>query len=127
MYPKKIIRNCWSENFVISAKFVVSITGYSFRAVKLVRVLYAIAVYISYGLQCYPSVEILWNTYIYDRIKDSNHLLFWEYVLRVAAVLVTCKYLKCSITQKSQLVEVSMTVVLYIVLLYVPTGSSFRI
>ncbi|XP_065161836.1 proton-coupled amino acid transporter-like protein CG1139 isoform X2 [Atheta coriaria] len=56
---------------------------------KTVNILYSIAIFISYGLQGYVPVKILWDTYIFKRLENSNHLLVWEYVLRIGAVIVT--------------------------------------
>lgn len=57
-----------------------------------VRILYSIAIFISYGLQGYVPVQIMWDTYIVKRLDGSDHLLLWEYLLRVGAVLITSKY-----------------------------------
>lgn len=58
---------------------------------KSVRILYSIAIFISYGLQGYVPVQIMWDTYILKRLTGSERLLLWEYLLRVTAVLITCE------------------------------------
>lgn len=56
---------------------------------KIVSILYSVAIYISYGLQGYVPVKIMWDTYIYKHIKDGDHVLLWEYVLRCCIVVIT--------------------------------------
>ncbi|XP_018325395.1 proton-coupled amino acid transporter-like protein CG1139 [Agrilus planipennis] len=56
---------------------------------KVVKILYSIAIYISYGLQGYVPVDILWNTYIVKKLEGSKHLLVWEYALRISSVFLT--------------------------------------
>ncbi|XP_017767789.1 PREDICTED: proton-coupled amino acid transporter-like protein CG1139 [Nicrophorus vespilloides] len=56
---------------------------------KVVNILYSLAIFISYGLQGYVPVKIMWDTYIFKHLQDSNHQLAWEYVLRVLAVIIT--------------------------------------
>lgn len=55
-----------------------------------INIMFAIAIFITYALQGYVPVEIIWNTYLNQRIQ--NRKLFWEYVCRTVVTLVTCKY-----------------------------------
>lgn len=59
---------------------------------KSVNILYSIAIFISYGLQGYVPVRILWDSYILKRLEGSRNLMAWEYLLRISSVLVTCKH-----------------------------------
>ncbi|KAG7209495.1 hypothetical protein KM043_015580 [Ampulex compressa] len=52
-----------------------------------IKIMFAIAILITYALQAYVPVEILWNTYLEHRVHSSK--LFWEYVCRTAVTLVT--------------------------------------
>ncbi|XP_055599202.1 proton-coupled amino acid transporter-like protein CG1139 isoform X2 [Uranotaenia lowii] len=54
-----------------------------------IRILFAIAIFISYGLQCYVPVEIIWNTYLVDRYKDSAHKTSYEMLVRITLVIIT--------------------------------------
>lgn len=54
-----------------------------------VRAMFAVAIFISYGLQCYVPVEIVWNTYVLHRIEDSTRKTLWEFGLRISLVLIT--------------------------------------
>lgn len=65
---------------------------YFCRLTVTVRVLYSVAIIISYGLQAYVPIEILWDTYIQKRLDGTDSYLAWEYFLRISAVLLTCKY-----------------------------------
>lgn len=56
---------------------------------QAIKILYSIAIYISYGLQGYVPVQIMWNDYIVKRLENSNKKLMWEYVLRLICVIVT--------------------------------------
>ncbi|XP_014470141.1 PREDICTED: proton-coupled amino acid transporter 1-like [Dinoponera quadriceps] len=52
-----------------------------------IKIMFAIAIFITYALQAYVPVEILWNTYLEQRIR--NRKLFWEYVCRTVVTLAT--------------------------------------
>ncbi|XP_029171872.1 proton-coupled amino acid transporter-like protein CG1139 isoform X2 [Nylanderia fulva] len=52
-----------------------------------IKIMFAIAIFITYALQAYVPVEILWNTYLDYRIKTRK--LFWEYVCRTLVTAVT--------------------------------------
>lgn len=59
-----------------------------------IRVLFAIAIFISYGLQCYVPVDIIWNVYLADKYKDSGKKqLVYEMLVRIVVVITTCKYM----------------------------------
>jgi proton-coupled amino acid transporter len=55
--------------------------------------MFAIAIFITYALQCYVPLEIVWNTYIKDRLVDVSNRkkLLVEYVMRTCIVIGTCK------------------------------------
>ncbi|XP_075229301.1 proton-coupled amino acid transporter-like protein acs isoform X2 [Lycorma delicatula] len=52
-----------------------------------VKIIFAIAIFITYALQCYVPIEIIWNTYMKKRL--TKNFLLWEYILRTVTVLVT--------------------------------------
>ncbi|XP_014369798.1 proton-coupled amino acid transporter-like protein CG1139 [Papilio machaon] len=56
-----------------------------------VIVMFAVAIFISYGLHCYVPVEVLWKGYLLPWLEESgsNRLRVWEYALRVALCLLT--------------------------------------
>jgi len=54
-----------------------------------IKIMFAIAIFITYALQAYVPVEILWTTYLDHRIQ--NRKILWEYVCRTFVTLVTCK------------------------------------
>ncbi|XP_023023592.2 proton-coupled amino acid transporter-like protein acs isoform X1 [Leptinotarsa decemlineata] len=56
---------------------------------QAIRILYSIAIFISYGLQGYVPVQIIWTNYMIPRLENSNKKLMWEYILRVACVILT--------------------------------------
>lgn len=57
-----------------------------------VLVMFAVAIFISYGLQCYVPVDVVWNGYLKPRLEaaGSQRLLLWEYGLRLFLCLLTC-------------------------------------
>lgn len=59
----------------------------------MVQILLAFAIFITHGLAGYVAIDILWNEYIGVRLLNSNHRILWEYLLRTAIVLCTCKLL----------------------------------
>lgn len=57
------------------------------------KVFLALAIFVTYGLQCYVAVDIAWNEYLGVKLEQNKRQLFWEYFTRTCLVLVTCKYL----------------------------------
>jgi len=57
-----------------------------------IKIMFAVAIFITYALQAYVPVEIMWNTYLHHRIQ--NRKILWEYVCRTLVTLATCKYNK---------------------------------
>ncbi|XP_012267231.2 proton-coupled amino acid transporter-like protein CG1139 [Athalia rosae] len=53
-----------------------------------IKLMFAISIFITYALQAYVPVEILWTTYVKHRIS-SGKKLFWEYVCRTGVTVVT--------------------------------------
>ncbi|KAJ8670666.1 hypothetical protein QAD02_001925 [Eretmocerus hayati] len=56
---------------------------------QAIKIMFAIAIFITYALQAYVPVEILWSTYLDHRITEKK--VFWEYVCRTFITLVTCE------------------------------------
>lgn len=56
---------------------------------QCINILYSIAIFISFGLQGYVPVQIIWSDYLVKHLEDSNKKMFWEYILRFAIVLLT--------------------------------------
>lgn len=54
-----------------------------------VKLIFAIAIFITYALQCYVPVEIVWNQYLKKHLEDSKNKLLVEYVLRTVIVIIT--------------------------------------
>ncbi|XP_015588620.1 proton-coupled amino acid transporter-like protein CG1139 [Cephus cinctus] len=52
-----------------------------------INIMFAIAIFITYALQGYVPVEIIWNTYLNHRIQKNK--LLWEYVCRTLVTLLT--------------------------------------
>jgi proton-coupled amino acid transporter len=61
--------------------------------------MFAIAIFITYALQCYVPLEIVWTTYIKHRLvhASSRKKLLVEYLVRTCIVIGTCKYHKLCI------------------------------
>jgi proton-coupled amino acid transporter len=55
--------------------------------------MFAVAIFITYALQCYVPLEIVWNTYIKDRMANDSgrKKLLVEYIMRTCTVIGTCK------------------------------------
>ncbi|XP_050316379.1 proton-coupled amino acid transporter-like protein CG1139 isoform X2 [Anthonomus grandis grandis] len=58
---------------------------------QVVIISYSIAIYISYGLQGYVPVQIMWSNYIAKRLEDasSTKKTLFEYLLRISCVIIT--------------------------------------
>ncbi|XP_066595896.1 proton-coupled amino acid transporter-like protein CG1139 [Prorops nasuta] len=52
-----------------------------------IKIMFAVAIFITYALQGYVPVEIIWTTYLDHRIQRRK--LFWEYVCRTVVTLAT--------------------------------------
>ncbi|RLU19973.1 hypothetical protein DMN91_008532 [Ooceraea biroi] len=52
-----------------------------------IKIMFAIAIFITYALQAYVPVEIMWSTYLDHRIQ--NRKVLWEYVCRTLITLCT--------------------------------------
>ncbi|XP_034255048.1 proton-coupled amino acid transporter-like protein CG1139 isoform X2 [Thrips palmi] len=55
---------------------------------QVVKILIAIAIFGTHPLQCYVVIDIVWGTYLQPRFLKHNHVLFIEYVVRTALVLL---------------------------------------
>ncbi|VVC27247.1 Amino acid transporter, transmembrane domain [Cinara cedri] len=55
---------------------------------QLVKIIFAFAIFITYALQAYVPVEIIWNTYMKKRIQNWDKTTM-EYLLRISVVLIT--------------------------------------
>ncbi|KAK9701361.1 Transmembrane amino acid transporter protein [Popillia japonica] len=55
---------------------------------QTVNLLYALAIYISFGLNGLVPINLLWNSYLYKRLEDSSSQLAWEYLLRILLVTI---------------------------------------
>ncbi|KAL1517831.1 hypothetical protein ABEB36_001547 [Hypothenemus hampei] len=58
---------------------------------QVIIISYSIAIYISYGLQGYVPVQIMWSNYIAKRLEDASEKkkTFYEYLLRIVCVIIT--------------------------------------
>ncbi|BES98561.1 amino acid transporter [Nesidiocoris tenuis] len=59
------------------------------KLAQSVNVIFALAIFITYALQCYVPVEIIWTTYMKKKYEHSEHKLLYEYVMRICVVIVT--------------------------------------
>ncbi|CAH1713514.1 proton-coupled amino acid transporter-like protein CG1139 [Aphis gossypii] len=55
---------------------------------QAVKLIFAFAIFITYALQAYVPVDIIWNTYMKKRIQNWDKTTM-EYLLRISVVLVT--------------------------------------
>uniref|UniRef100_A0A1B0D729 Amino acid transporter transmembrane domain-containing protein n=1 Tax=Phlebotomus papatasi TaxID=29031 RepID=A0A1B0D729_PHLPP len=56
---------------------------------QAITIIFAVAIFISYGLQCYVPVEIIWNQYLLKRFENSPKKLMWEFITRIVVVIIT--------------------------------------
>ncbi|XP_067003585.1 proton-coupled amino acid transporter-like protein CG1139 [Anabrus simplex] len=54
-----------------------------------VKIMLAVAIFITHGLQCYVAVDITWNQYLAPRAEKFEHQLLLEYGVRTFLVLLT--------------------------------------
>lgn len=81
----------------INVKFKTSFLNF-IRLATSVLAMFAVAIFISYGLHCYVPVEVVWRGYLLPRLQQSgappSRLRVAEYGLRIALCLITCKFFK---------------------------------
>lgn len=65
--------------------------SFNFRIAKVIQGFFTVATFISYGLQCFVPVDIIWGNYLSKLFGKSRNILLWEYVVRIVIVLITCK------------------------------------
>ncbi|XP_059481293.1 proton-coupled amino acid transporter-like protein CG1139 [Neocloeon triangulifer] len=56
---------------------------------QVVQIMMALAIFLTYPLQCYVAVDILWTTYISPKVDNKKYRLFGEYGVRCGIVLLT--------------------------------------
>lgn len=84
----------WAHHSIEYVSFCV------FSITKIVQAVFTVATFISYGLQCYVPVEIIWTNYLSKRFGGK---LKWEFVVRVTIVLITCEW-RSSIVRPAELI-----------------------
>lgn len=58
---------------------------------QIIQVAFSIAVFITYGLQAYVAMEILWGSWLSNLFKKRRNQLIAEFSIRFGIVLLTCK------------------------------------
>lgn len=58
---------------------------------KVIQIVYSVSIGISYALQCYVAVEIIWGNHLSKRNFLSKCPTLSEYAVRLAIVLLTCE------------------------------------
>lgn len=61
------------------------------RLSQITKVIFAFAIFISYALQCFVPVNIIWENYVSDKIKTSPKSSSYQLLLRVVITIITCK------------------------------------
>ncbi|CAF4743321.1 unnamed protein product [Pieris macdunnoughi] len=109
--PKAFLKPCGVLNtgmFIIVVLYVaIGAVGYTYCVSKCsdsitldlpkgplaasVMIMFAVAIFISYGLHCYVPVEVVWKGYLLPRLQQngSQRIRLWEYGLRVVLCLLT--------------------------------------
>jgi proton-coupled amino acid transporter len=61
------------------------------KLAQSVKIMFAVAIFITYALQCYVPLEIVWSTYIKDRMANDSarKKLLVEYIMRTCTVIGT--------------------------------------
>ncbi|XP_037035316.1 proton-coupled amino acid transporter-like protein CG1139 [Bradysia coprophila] len=57
---------------------------------KCIRGIFALAIFISYGLQGYVPVSIVWGTYLSKVWDNPDNKIYYEFAVRISFVLITC-------------------------------------
>lgn len=62
-----------------------------FSLAQATKLIFAIAIFISYALQCYVPVQIIWDNYIDEKYRNSEKSGLYQLGLRIGLTLFTCK------------------------------------
>lgn len=65
---------------------------FSYRMAQSVRIMMAAAIFLSYGLQFYVPMNIVWP-YIKSKLSSENALKYGETITRFVLISTTCKFL----------------------------------
>ena len=60
-----------------------------FSLPEITRVIFSAAVFISYALQCYVPISIIWENYVSEKIRTSETSTRYQYVLRFVTTVFT--------------------------------------
>ncbi|CRK95552.1 CLUMA_CG009017, isoform A [Clunio marinus] len=55
----------------------------------ITRGLFTFAIFISYGLQCYVPISIIWDNYVSEKVKSSRHSTRYQLILRIVITIFT--------------------------------------
>jgi len=80
----------WKYGTIIESSITMNFPIEEFLA-QVIIISYSIAIYISYGLQGYVPVQIMWTNYIAKRLEDTSDRkkTLFEYLLRIVCVVIT--------------------------------------
>ncbi|KAK7601201.1 hypothetical protein V9T40_008642 [Parthenolecanium corni] len=56
---------------------------------QLTKLIFAFAIYITYALQCYVPVDIIWSSYMKESFAKRANSLTYQYLLRIVCVVIT--------------------------------------
>ena len=62
-----------------------------FSLAQVVQIMMATAIFLTYPLQCYVAVDILWTTYLSPRVDNKKYRVASEFGIRIGIVLLTCE------------------------------------
>jgi solute carrier family 36 (proton-coupled amino acid transporter) len=65
-----------------------------FRLAQGVKIMFSLAIFITYALQAYVPVDIIWNNYLDAKFAKNPFKLYIELGVRTVLVLITCKALE---------------------------------
>lgn len=61
----------------------------SFRIPEATRLIFSSAIFISFALQCYVPIQIIWDNYMSEKIKNSAGSTRYNLLLRVVTTIFT--------------------------------------
>lgn len=59
------------------------------RLPELTKALFSFAIFISYGLQCYVPISIIWDNYVGQKIRNSENSTRYQLILRLVTTIFT--------------------------------------
>lgn len=74
------------KNFLLGSRSLISLF---FRIPEATRLIFSSAIFISFALQCYVPIQIIWDNYMSEKIRTSESSTKYNLLLRIVTTIFT--------------------------------------